>query len=206
LLGSCFGRKDFGSAVRGDMRRTNISMYPEYRRGADGRRRRFYCVQWPKDGKGRHRQYFSDFQEARRFRDQKLREREKYGAEHLAFTDKQRVEYADAVEVLKPFGRSLLDAVRYFVDHLKASERSKRSVSAAKLVEEIIAAKNADGMITRYVQDLRSRLPRFARDFNGKLVSEIGTQEIDGWLRGLAVGSTTRNNFRRALKMMLLTR
>jgi len=184
------------------MRRTNISMYHEYRRGADGRRRKFYCVQWPKPGQGRHRQFFKDYQEARRFRDQKLREREKYGAEHLAFTDKQRVEYADAVEVLKPFGRSLLEAARYFVDHLKASERNKRSVSAVELVEEIIAAKNADGMSKRYVRDLRSRLPRFAKDFNGKLVSEIRTEEIDDWLRGLAVGPTTRNNFHRALKMM----
>ena len=43
-------------------------MYHEYRRGPDGRRRKFYCVQWPRIGQGRHRQYFKDFQEARRLR------------------------------------------------------------------------------------------------------------------------------------------
>jgi integrase len=196
LWGRLCGRKDFCWAVKGSVRRTSISMYHEYRKGPDGRRRRFFCVQWPKPGQGRYRQYFKEFREARRLRDQKLEERVKYGVAHLAFCDRQRMEYAEAVDLLRPFGKSLVEAARYFVAHLKASERS---CTAAQLVEELIAAKIKDGMGKRHLQDLRSRLPRFSKDFDGQIVATITNTEVDKWLRSLPVGPTTRNNYRRAL-------
>jgi integrase len=78
-------------------------------------------------------------------------------------------------------------------------EASARSITVAELVPQLIAAKQADGMSKRYVQDLRSRLPRFANAFGEQIVATITAKEIDSWLRGLPVGPTTRNNFRRVL-------
>jgi integrase len=181
------------------MRRTSITWYSEYRKGPDGKRRRFYCVQWPRIGKGRHRQYFSDRQEARKLLEQKQSENAKFGVEHLAFSDRQRCEYAECVEMLRPFGEKLVDAVRYYVTRLRATTQS---CTASELVEKVIDAKRGDGMSARYIQDLRSRLPRFAKDFDGKMVEEITPEEIGDWLRSLEVGPTTRNNFRRCLVMM----
>jgi integrase len=57
-------------------------------------------------------------------------------------------------------------------------------------------------MSERYIQDLRSRLPRFSRKFDGQMVATITSTEIDNWLRSLEVGPTTRNNFRRTLVML----
>jgi Phage integrase, N-terminal SAM-like domain len=181
------------------VRRTTISWYPEWRRGPDGKRRKFYCLQWPKIGKGRHRQYFKDRLEAKKLHEQKLSEQAKYCVEHLAFTDRQRVEYAECTEMLRPFGKTLTDAVQYYVTHLKATTKS---CTATQFVEKVIAAKREDGMSERYIQDFRSRLPRFAREFDGRAVGEIEAEEIDDWLRSLAVGPTTRNNFRRCLVML----
>jgi integrase len=107
-----------------------------------------------------------------------------------------RVAAKNAMEVLSPFGKTIGDAVQHYLAYLKASERS---ITAGELVTEIIAAKRADGMSNRYVQDLRSRLSRFAGAFDGQMVSTITTTEIDHWLRSLPVGPTTRNNFRRVL-------
>jgi len=159
-------------------------------------RRKFYCVQWPKPGKGRYRQYFKDYQEARKLRDQKREEQSKYGVAHLGFSDKQRIEYATCIDMLRPLGRSLLDAVRHFVSHLEASNRS---CNAIQLVDELLAAKRADGASQRHIDDLRSRLTIFGNKFNGQPVATISTAEIDEWLRSLAVSPVTRNHYRRLI-------
>jgi integrase len=121
------------------------------------------------------------------------------GRNGAEFPTALRVMAQNAVEQLKPFGKTITDAVQYYVAHLKASERS---ITAADLVPQLIEAKKADGASRRYVQDLRSRLPRFAGKFNGQTVATITTKEIDHWLRSLTVAPTTRNNFRRALVTM----
>lgn len=181
-------------------------MYHEYRRGPDGKRRKFYCVQWPKVGQGRHRQYFKDFREARRLRDQKLEERGKYGVAHLAITDRQRVEYVTCIDMLRPLGRALTDAVEHYVAHLKASEKS---CTAAQLVEEILTKKESDrakaeaqgkrikGLSKRHTDDLRTQLRKFADKFDGQPVATITKDEINGWLRSLNVGPVTQNKYRR---------
>src|SRR4029453_11205955 len=66
----------------------------------------------------------------------------------------------------------------------------------------MIAKKEADGRSQRYIEDLRSKLPRFAQAFDDQMVATITTTQIDDWLRALEVGPTTRNNFRRVLIMM----
>jgi integrase len=81
---------------------------------------------------------------------------------------------------------------------LKASEKS---CTAAELVEQLIAAKRKDGASKRHLEDLDSRLNRFAKakEFESRMVATITSAEIDKWLRGLKVAPISRNNFRRVL-------
>jgi integrase len=169
--------------------------------------RRLYCVQWPKIGKGRNRQHFSNKAGAQTFLDQKLIERQNYGTAGMAFTEKQRAEYLECVEPLLPFNKTLRDAINFYLPHLHATNRS---CTAAQLVDELIKVKKADGASVRYVSDLRSRLGQFAAHFNGKPVAEITATEVDQWLRNLSDSETrtplagsTRNNFRRVLIVAL---
>ena len=122
----------------------------------------------------------------------------------MAFGLRERAEYLECAEKLAPFKASLRDAVNFCLPHLQATNRSR---TAKQLVDEILSAKKADGASRRYIQDLRSRLNQFSLTFDGKLVANITTAEIDEWLRrltdlkGRPVAPTTRNNFRRILNV-----
>jgi integrase len=165
----------------------------------------FYCMTWPKMGKGRNRQFFKNKSEAETVLQQKLVEQANYGVAALEFTERQRAEYLECVEKLAPFNATLRDAVQFYLPQLQATNRS---CAAKQLVEEILNAKGADGASKRYLSDLRSRLKQFAAGFDGKPIAEITTAEIDQWLRDLTdsetggpLAPTTRNNFRRVLNV-----
>jgi len=165
----------------------------------------FWCVTWPKPGKGRNRQFFKDKSEAKTFLGHKLIEQENYGISGMAFNLRQRAEYLECAEKLAPFNTTLRDAVNFYLPHLQATNRS---CTAKQLVEEIVKAKTADGGSKRYMSDLRIRLKKFADDFDGKQIAEFTTIDIDQWLRGLTdsetgkpVAAITRNNFRQILNV-----
>jgi integrase len=97
---------------------------------------------------------------------------------------------------LSAYGKTLKDATDFFVRHLAASEKS---CTAAQLVDELVAAKKADGKSQRHVDDLDSRLNIFAEKFDGQMVATITTKAIDDWLRSLPVSAVTRNHYRRLI-------
>jgi integrase len=169
------------------------------RRYSDSNRPHFkFVVNYREAGK-RKRKFFEAKEPATAFATFKNAELRKFGVEGAELSSRLRGEAAECVERLTAYGKTLTDATDFLVAHLKASQRS---ITAATLVEQIIAGKKADGMSERYIQDLRSRLPRFANKFDGQMVATITSAEIDNWLRSLEVGPTTRNNFRRTLVMM----
>ena len=165
--------------------------------------RTFYCVTWPKIGKGRNRRFFKDKQEAETFLQTKRIEQENYGTAGLSFNERQRAEYLECAEKLQPFGVTIRDAVNFYLPHLHASNRT---CTAAELVDELLKVKEADGASERYLSDLRSRLKQFSDAFDGKPVAGMTAPQIDEWLRSLSNKETgkrlspvTRNNSRRVL-------
>jgi integrase len=120
----------------------------------------------------------------------------KNGTEHAEFPTSLRVMAQNAVEQLKPFGKTITDAVDQYIAHLKASEKS---CSAEQLVNELVATKEKDGASVRHISDLRSRLKIFAKKFDGQMVATITTKQIDDWLRSLPVSPVTRNHYRRLI-------
>jgi integrase len=163
----------------------------------------FWCLTWPKIGKGRNRQFFKDKTEAATVLQQKLIEQENYGIAGVSFNERHRAEYLECAELLQPFGATIREAVKFYIPHLQAM---KCSCTAAQLVDELLKVKEADGASRRYLSDLRSRLNQFSEIFDGKPIAEITSTEIDEWLRSLSDKETgkrlspiTRNNFRRLL-------
>src|ERR1700730_3673226 len=152
-----------------------------------------FVVNYREAGK-RKRTFFETREQANAFAAFKNAQLRKFGVEGAEFSSRLREMAQECVERLSAHGKTLKDATDFLVAHLKASERS---ITAAALVGQLIDAKKADGASKRYVEDLRSRLPRFAKKFDGKMVATITSAEIDNWLRALPVGPTTRNNFRR---------
>ena len=103
----------------------------------------------------------------------------------------------DGAKQLAAFGKTIADAIQFYLPHLQASNRT---CTFRELVAELLSAKAADGASAPYLTDLRCRLGQFSNSFGDKLVSEIKCHEIDQWLRSLNVSPVTRNNSRRVLR------
>src|SRR6516225_6771742 len=72
----------------------------------------------------RARKFFEDKGEAEDFAAFKNKERKENGVEHAEFPTALRVMAQEAFEQLRPFRRTIRDAVQHYVAHLKASEKS----------------------------------------------------------------------------------
>jgi len=99
-------------------------------------------------------------------------------------------EFVSASEVLD--GASIVEAARFYAER---RPKQNGSISAHDAVEEFLVAKQSDGVGNRYLQDVRSRLRRFAKAFSMPL-SSITSALMDAWLRKVAEHPRTRNNFR----------
>jgi integrase len=162
-------------------------------------------VNYRETGK-RKRSFFETETQAKSFAALKNAELQRNGAEGAEFPTALRVMAQECAEALSEFKRAgsnsaltIKDATDYLIAHLRATERS---ITVAALVPQLIADKKKDGMSKRYLEDLRSRLPRFGEAFGEQMIAAISAKQIDTWLRALPVGATTRNNFRRTLVMM----
>ena len=161
--------------------------------------RRYYCVTLPKLGGGRNRRFFKDKAEAQTFMQLAEVQRENYGTAALSISDALRVEAIECGELLQPYGKTLRDAAKFYLAHLKAITGSRK---VSEIVADLLAARTADGMSARYLGDLRVRLGRFVQSFGEEMIAGISASAIDQWLRGLGVGAVTRNTFRRRLAVL----
>jgi integrase len=153
-----------------------------------------YVVNYRESGK-RKRTFFETREAAASFVSFKNAERQRNGVEHSEFPTALRVMAQECADVLSGYGKTIRDATSHYLAHLKANEKS---CTAEQLVNALLAAKRADGVGERHLRDIQSRLSVFAEKFDGKMVAEITTVEIDAWLRSLNVGPRTRNHYRAA--------
>ena len=151
-----------------------------------------FVVNYREAGK-RKRAFFETKNEADTFAQNKNIELKNSGREGAEFPTALRHMAQEAVEQLKPFGKSIRDAVTHYVAYLKANEKS---CTATQLVSELLKAKEADGVSEWHLRDIRSRLTVFAEKFNGRMVATITSKEIDDWLRSLPFSPLTRNHYR----------
>jgi integrase len=158
-----------------------------------------FVVEGRENGK-RSRKFFATKSEADTYASRKNIELENFGREHAEFPERLRIMAQECDALLSEFGKSIADATKFYVGHLKASQRS---CTVAALVNEFITAKQADGKSARYLADLDSRLGRFVATFGNQTVSTVTTAQIDDWLRALDLSPVSRNNYRRAIITLL---
>jgi hypothetical protein len=91
-------------------------------------------------------------------------------------------------------GESLLSAVK---EHARRRHHvvDKR---VPEIVEELLAAKQRDGLSERYIQTLRSHLNRFSSAFQTNIGS-VSARFIEEWLAALKIGARARNNIRMSI-------
>jgi integrase len=105
-------------------------------------------------------------------------------------------EYIAAAELM-PKGAKLRDAAS---DYAKAHKRKSdlAAVSVAELKDKFLAAKEAEELSDRYIEDATSRLTKFAGAFRCNIASVTAAQ-ITTWLDGIKARGRTRNNYRNAI-------
>lgn len=145
------------------------------------------------------REFFESSGEAKTYTDQKTIELMNQGRESVEFPAWLRVMAQQGHDQLSPYGKTIADAVAYYLPHVKAQATSR---PVAEVVTELLNVKKKDGASYRYLKDLKSRLEIFAKAHPQKSIAEFTAAEIDDWLRGLPHSPVTRNNYKRLLGVL----
>ena len=148
----------------------------------------------------RPRRTFSSVEEARNFAELKRIERKNHGTLAISMPERLRVDAIQADEILRPFGTTLVEAAR---EYAARRELSYKSETVKNAVISFLKAKQDDQSRPRYLQELRSRLGRFSRDFVERKVSDLTAGELDSWLRDLGQSPLSRNTFHLRIHTLL---
>ncbi len=134
-----------------------------------------------------------------------------------SMSNAQAADYASAVQALKPFNITLPDtagtvaaclklvgdlpslhaAAKFYALRNKRTERKPVS----ETVRELLEIKTSRHASRRYLEDLRSRLGRFAAVFQ-KDACDITTAEIQSFLDGLKLTPQSYTNYRRVIHVL----
>jgi integrase len=115
------------------------------------------------------------------------------GQDALNLSDSLRVMVLQGEATLKPYGKTITDAVAYYIKHLEAT---KKSITVRALVDEYLAMQKSRKKSSGHQKDLRLRCERFCLTFGSRLMHEITSKEIEKWLFSLQLGPVSFNNYR----------
>jgi integrase len=108
--------------------------------------------------------------------------------------------FIDSKNKLGEYGKTIANAVEFYVDHLEQVRRCKTTVK--ELTTELIDSKRKDGRSEIYLRDLRNILGIFCRDFGLQPVGAVSSRELANWLRNVNGSPTTRANFRQNISVL----
>lgn len=167
-----------------------------------------YSVHWY-EGSTRRRKAFADRSEASSFADAKAREISRHGATGLTITGADLLIYQRARRIAEELGVAVDVALEEYAAARKAlgpvplpvaireytlSKPPIDSKQVSDVVREMVEAKKQAKRSLRHVEDLTSRLKRFAKSFACPLAS-VTIQQVETWLQSLAVGPRSRQNY-----------
>jgi len=125
---------------------------------------------------------------------------ERHSRALIGLSQREMSEVITARATLAEYGKTLNDAVGFYVDHLERVRRCK--VTVAQLADEVIEAKRKDGRSAKYIYMLGFYFKGFSQDFGNRLISDISVEELDNWLRGLPGSPKTRADYRANISVL----
>lgn len=147
------------------------------------------------NGKGK-RHFFKSRPEADTKADQLKTARRNEGQAAFSIPEHLRIEAGRCAELLKPFGKTITEAVEFYLPHL---QRMTRQRPLADLVIEAAAEKRANGLEKPTIVDFEHRCRQFVDAFPARDAASLSTDEIEQWLRQRYAHPTSRNNARKAV-------
>jgi integrase len=119
---------------------------------------------------------------------------ERHSREAVGLSQRAMSEVITARHKLAEYGKTIGDAVIFFVDHLERVRRCK--ITVAQLADEVLDVKRKDGRSPKYIDMLRLYFKRFSQDFGNRLIADVTVEELDNWLRDLPGSPKTRADYR----------
>lgn len=173
-----------------------------------------YTVSYFANGK-RSQKMFTDFTGAEADAKAKADALSKGEVEVLELTNSDRLAYLHALEVLTPTGVALEMAAKEYAEAWKAMGGKASILEAARefarrhlhelpdkvvpeAAQEMLAAKERDGMSEAYLKWLRLYLGQLRESFTGQ-VRSLTTSQLTDYLREMTVSARSKNNARAAL-------
>ncbi len=102
-----------------------------------------------------------------------------HGQHHYNLTGYQSKDAFNALEILEGFDITLSEAAEFAKLHLNPPAGD---ISVLELTATMIEEKEKQNLRARSINDIRSRLGIFSRNFGSRLVKEISQPEIEEWL------------------------
>ncbi|HEX3857653.1 MAG TPA: tyrosine-type recombinase/integrase [Verrucomicrobiae bacterium] len=149
-----------------------------------------------------------------------LSQRDVIGA---SMTREQSIEYASAIQTLKPLGVSLPSAVATLAEAVKlvgdlsgvtaavrfykARNKTLTVKRVGDVVAELLKVKKSRGISSRYLNDLSFRLGKFSEAFQCN-IGNVETQSVQAWLDGMKrlngakLSSQSYNNNKRVVYLL----
>jgi len=91
-------------------------------------------------------------------------------------------------------------AIDFYLRHHASAGSAK---PLAEVVDELIVARELEGVSERHLGDLRSRGGRIKRDLGTVAIGQLSAAVLNAWLSGLKVAGRTRLNFWRVLSNLV---
>ncbi|MCE9518155.1 MAG: tyrosine-type recombinase/integrase [Verrucomicrobia bacterium] len=158
------------------------------------------CVIMRRDGKRLRERYLHTIDEAEALAEKWCIETGNTGAQAAAsFTDSHKRYLIDAESSLAKYGKTLKDALAFYLTHLQTTHSSKPIHEA---VDALLLHRQRKGKSERYQYDLRLKLESLETRFPERMIGEITAAEVEAWLDSLTVAPVTYNNFRRVLHVL----
>ena len=142
------------------------------------------------------RKYFETKAEAETYAQIKNTELLNHGQRGAEFPIELRLMAMECQRRLEGFGKTILDAVNFYVPHLT---QTKRAISTSEIADEVFTSKKANGVKESTLKVYRHRVRQFCSDFGESNIGTIRTEQIEAWLIKTFPHPVTRNNNRRVL-------
>lgn len=151
---------------------------------------RYWQLVWPKHGGGRNRQAFKLKTEAERKMAEKKAEIASFGAAAASIPEALRVAAVGAHNKLKPYGKTINDAVDFYVKHLAAQAGGKDLKEAVDLFLESRKADASD----RYYNSIKNRLETMVKRLPAQCTtSQVSSSQLDDFLATFTAPATKRS-------------
>ncbi len=151
------------------------------------------------------RRYFRNKADAERYCSIARAELTALGVQANRLTDSFKLEALSCSEKLAPLGKSLTEAVDWFI---KEQRNREASVTVRKATEALLHRAKADGQAKAHMRCISSVMGLFGRQYGEVLVSDIGLNEVQRWLDsyrtkdGRPLSPVGYNSYRRYLGLL----